>query len=113
MAENYDESKFNLRQDWYWHKVIGKRDELQAQENEDSMTEVLLEYLEKDSLAAFTQEDIDALNELDRYISTSYDEGGCGFQVEYSPHYYAMSQLIARWTDEWDSGYWEDQYGDY
>lgn len=111
MAEHYDDSKFNLRQDWYWSKVIGKRDELQYMDNEAEMTDVLLEYLEKDDLANLTQEDFDALQELDRYLSTSYEEGGMGYQQEYSAHYYALSYLIMNWQDQWDDGSWKDNYG--
>jgi len=44
MAENYDDKKFNLVEDWYWPKVIGKRDELLYMQIQDDMREVLLDY---------------------------------------------------------------------
>ena len=111
MAEFYDDSKFNLKQDWYWSKVISKRDELQYQENEEDMHGVLMEYLELDDLADFTEEHLEQCQELVRYLETPRDEGGMGYDMDTSAHFYALWYVVDSWYNTWHEGSWQDYYG--
>jgi hypothetical protein len=111
MAQFYDDTKFNLKQDWYWSKVIGKRDELQYQSNEEEMSEVLMEYLELDDLADFTEEHLAQCEELVRYLETPYSEGGAGYEMETSAHFYALWYTVSQWVEQWHEGSWQDYYG--
>lgn len=111
MAQFYDEDKFNLKQDWFWSKIIGKRDELQYQENEEEMQGVLMEYLELDDLANFTEEHLEQCQELIRYLETPYLDGGAGYVIESSAHFYALWYTVSQWVDQWHEGSWQDYYG--
>ena len=112
MAENYDDSKFNLKQDWYWHKVIGKRDELLYNQIQEDMREILLEYLDLGSESEFTKETIEELKELVRYLEAGYDEGGCGFSMDTSQHFYGLWYQIEQWCEYWDTDEWANMYGE-
>lgn len=100
MADNYDENKFNLKQDWNWGRVIGKRDSLQHQTMEDDMFTVCLDYLGVQSEEDLTKENIEELLELRKYLEMSAGEGGLGFNTNTSPHFEVLYHSVQMLADE-------------
>lgn len=94
-----------LLKDWNWNKVISKRDELLWMDVDNTMEEVLMDYLDLDDLSDMTKELLDKANDLITFLDTSLLYNGAT-----SPHFGSMESIVTRWNDQWWEG-WKDYYG--
>lgn len=95
----------NLLKDWNWSKVIGKRDELLWMEVDETMTEVLMEYLDLDDLSEMTEDKLNACDDLITYL-----EENMFYNEESSTHFASLVSTVQHWKDQWWEG-WKDYYG--
>ena len=90
----------NLKKDYDWARVIGKRDSLLMQSMEDDISQVILDYLGVESEEDVSKEHVEELLEIRKFLETPFSEGGKGFTLSGSPHFEVLYNSIQMLADE-------------